>query len=105
MPQLKKVVVAMGNALIYRDTYEQAISELLGGNAKETSLTPTTSEAVITDGLQPKSASGAAVPSSERDSTVQAIRERLRKYRDLSSQGRWAEAGRELEAVEKLVGR
>ena len=30
MPQLKKVVVAMGNTLIYRDTYEQALAELAG---------------------------------------------------------------------------
>lgn len=30
MPQMKKVVVAMGNRLIYSDTYEQAIAELAG---------------------------------------------------------------------------
>src|SRR5678815_4889238 len=30
MPQLKKVVLAMGNTLIYRDTYEQALAELTG---------------------------------------------------------------------------
>jgi uncharacterized membrane protein (UPF0182 family) len=30
MPQLKKVVVAVGNDLIYRDTYQQAIAELTG---------------------------------------------------------------------------
>lgn len=31
MPQLKKVVVAMGNQLIYEDTYEQALAALSGG--------------------------------------------------------------------------
>ncbi len=30
MPQLKKVVLAMGNTLIYRATYEQALGELAG---------------------------------------------------------------------------
>src|SRR6185436_7201040 len=30
MPQLKKIALAMGNTLIYRDTYEQAIAELTG---------------------------------------------------------------------------
>ena len=30
MPQLKKVVLAMGNRLIYRDTYEEALAELAG---------------------------------------------------------------------------
>ena len=28
MPQLKKVVLAIGNSLIYRDTYEQALGDL-----------------------------------------------------------------------------
>ena len=30
MPQLKKIVLAMGNRLIYRDTFEQALEELTG---------------------------------------------------------------------------
>src|SRR5207248_8473262 len=31
MPQLKKVVLAEGNTLIYADTYEQALAQLSGG--------------------------------------------------------------------------
>ena len=31
MPQLKKVVLAVGNRLIYADTYEQALAQLTGG--------------------------------------------------------------------------
>src|SRR5437762_4999210 len=33
MPQLKKVVLAMGNRLIYADTYDQAVAQLGTGNA------------------------------------------------------------------------
>ncbi len=33
MPQLKKVVLAMGDRLIYRDTFDQAMAELTGGAA------------------------------------------------------------------------
>ena len=33
MPQLKKVVLAMGDRLIYRDTFEQALAELTAGAA------------------------------------------------------------------------
>jgi hypothetical protein len=29
----------------------------------------------------------------------------MRRYRDFASQGRWAEAGRELEALERLLNR
>src|SRR4029077_8849822 len=31
MPQLKKVVLAVGNRLIYADTYEQAVAQLSNG--------------------------------------------------------------------------
>src|SRR6202046_2863939 len=31
MPQLKKVVIAVGNRLIYADTYEQALAQLSAG--------------------------------------------------------------------------
>ena len=33
MPQLKKVVLAMGDRLIYRDTFVEALAELTGGPA------------------------------------------------------------------------
>ena len=33
MPQLKKVVLAMGDRLIYRDTFDEALAELTGGPA------------------------------------------------------------------------
>ena len=33
MPQLKKVVLAMGDRLAYHDTFEQALAEITGGSA------------------------------------------------------------------------
>jgi len=99
MPQLKKVVLAMGNQLIYRDTYEEAVAELssLGGFGAIQRETP------------PPGTSGAeteAAPAPVRsDGRIQTIRDHFNRYRDLSSQGRWAEAGRELEAIESLVQR
>ena len=38
MPRLKKVVLAIGNTLIYKDTYEQALGELSALIAKEVEL-------------------------------------------------------------------
>lgn len=40
MPQLKKVVLAMGNRLVYADTYEQALSELTGQGAAAEKTAP-----------------------------------------------------------------
>ena len=94
MPQLKKVVLAVGNDLVYRDTYEesiQALAQLQPGSAP--SPAPA---AVAAAGAAPASA-----PSSDR--RIQTIREHLRRYRDLSTQGKWAEAGREMEAIERLA--
>ena len=36
---------------------------------------------------------------------IEAIRNHLRRYREFAAQGRWAEAGKELEAIEAEVGR
>ena len=95
MPQLKKVVLAMGNTLIYRDTYEEALAELAGGatpGQKVREEAPVTTTTTTTTTTTP--------PSANMDT----VRQHLRRYRELSSQGRWSEAGRELEALEKLVG-
>ncbi|MCS6952197.1 MAG: UPF0182 family protein [Bryobacterales bacterium] len=94
MPQLKKVVLAMGNLLIYRDTYEQALAELAG--FRETAP------------VLAASAAPPAVPAAQaadRVDPLEAVRQHLRRYRELAAQGRWAEAGKELEALEALAER
>jgi hypothetical protein len=45
----------------------------------------------------PAAAGAAATPA---DARLGRIREHLRKYRELAAQGRWSEAGKELEAIE-----
>ncbi|MDX2154627.1 MAG: UPF0182 family protein [Bryobacteraceae bacterium] len=102
MPQLKKVVLAVGNRLIYTDTYEQALAELGAGAAvAKTAASP---------GEKPPQTAAAGALQPPPDGTASAktldtIRFHLRRYRELASQGRWAEAGKELEAVEAAAGR
>jgi hypothetical protein len=96
MPQLKKVVLAVGNTLIYRDTYEEALAELAGTvpRAPETA----TSAAPAAPSAKPS--------ASAPDSRLESLRQHLRRYRELTGQGRLAEAGKELEALEsELRGR
>jgi uncharacterized membrane protein (UPF0182 family) len=98
MPQLRKVVLAMGNTLIYRDTYEEALAELAG-------ITPAS--------LRPSAVAQAAAPLRARrllrlpppTMRLETIRKHLNRYRELAGQGRWAEAGKELEALESEVQR
>jgi len=92
MPQLKKVVLAMGNLLIYRDTYEQALAELAGFR-----------EGAPVLASSPAQAAAPGVPAADRADPLEAVRRHLRRYRELSAQGRWAEAGKELEALEALA--
>jgi hypothetical protein len=80
MPQLKKVVLAMGNRLIYRDTFEQALAELTSGAA-----TPA-----------PARADPTAAPGPSRPAEQPVLTERLRRLRDQAQQ-----LVREIEALEK----
>ncbi|HKE24717.1 MAG TPA: UPF0182 family protein [Bryobacteraceae bacterium] len=100
MPQLKKVVLAVGNRLIYADTYDQALAQLSAGAQQliQQAAAPTPAPAA---GLT--QAPAAATPAS--DARLARIREHLRRYRELAAQGKWAEAGKELEAIEAEVGK
>ncbi len=99
MPQLKKVVLAVGNQLIYRDTYEQALADL--ADMRGPASGEAAAKAETTAGM-PARASPAAPATDQR---VETIRQHLERYRTLAAQGKWAEAGKELESVERLVRR
>jgi len=95
MPQLKKIVLAIGNRLIYTDNYEEAVAELAGlqGASRAT---------------QAAQAAGAAAPSARpaaQQDDLAAVRDHLRRYRELMSQGKYSEAGKEIEALERLAAK
>jgi hypothetical protein len=94
MPQLKKVVLAMGNRMVYSDTYEQALAELTGQAAA----------ARPTGATSPQPAVTPAQPDATRR-ILDEITNRLRRYRELMSQGKFSEAGKEIEALERLPQR
>jgi len=39
------------------------------------------------------------------DPRIESVRQHLDRYRSLASQGKWADAGRELDAIQSEVGR
>ncbi len=94
MPQLKKVALALGNQIAYADTYEQALDQLRA----QLSMTPTAP--VVSKSSEPVPVTPA--PPGDR---VEAIRQRFRRYRELQSQGKFAEAGKQLEEIEGLLSR
>jgi len=102
MPQLKKVALVRGSTLIYADTYEQALAQLqaVQGGKQVPVLTPSAPAGSPPPATQLTSA---APPSS--DPRIDNIRSHLQRYRELAAQGKWADAGKELEAVESAVKR
>jgi uncharacterized membrane protein (UPF0182 family) len=90
MPQLKKVVLAIGDRLIYTDTYEEALAELAGGARAAVE--------VAQKAGTPTPGAPAAPPGGAQ--SLESIRHHLQRYKELAGQGKWAEAGKELDAIE-----
>jgi uncharacterized protein len=99
MPQLKKIVLAVGNRLIYTDTYDQAIAQLSSGAQALIRQAEAQQPAAAAPGAQPS----APQPTSTPDRRLESVRNHLRRYRELAAQGKWSEAGKELEAIEAEV--
>jgi uncharacterized membrane protein (UPF0182 family) len=97
MPQLKKIVLAVGSRLIYADSYDDALLQLSSG--AQQLIREATAPAAST----PAAGGTAAPPPSGADQRLARVRDHLRRYRELASQGKWAEAGKELEAIEAEV--
>ena len=84
MPQLKKVVLAMGNRLIYEDTFEQALSKLSGGEVVLASLAAASdSTAGETPASSRASPAGTAVAAEQR---LRAVAARVRQLRQQAQQ-------------------
>jgi len=98
MPQMKKVALAMGTELIYSDTYEQALAQLAGENAAGAPPAPPPAT-----GAQTTTPTASPTPATAPDARISEIRRHLQRYRELVSQGKLSEAGKELEAVQALV--
>ena len=106
MPQLKKVALAMGNLLAYADTYQQALTQLIQasngqGPTVENPQQQQTATAAATQTAQVNPT--ASVVSSDTPQKLQQVRDHLARYRELSAQGKWADAGRELDEIQRLV--
>jgi uncharacterized membrane protein (UPF0182 family) len=96
MPQLKKIVLMVGSRLIYADSYDEALAQLSGG-----------AQQLIQQAAAPAPAAAAqpGSPAPSSDPRIERVRQHLRRYRELAAQGHWAEAGKELEAIEAEVAK
>ena len=102
MPQLKKVALVQGGSLIYADTYQQALAQL---EAAQTGRPVTVTSSAGAPSSAPAGEIQVRTAPAGPDPRIESIRMHLQRYRDLSSQGKWADAGKELEAIEGAIKR
>lgn len=108
MPQLRKVALAMGNRLAYADTYEEALALLikqLGGNPNGIQLEnqPDIAAAATSPSTTTTAGNSTLPVVSPAANTLQQVKTHLDHYRELSAQGKWADAGKELDAIQQLL--
>jgi uncharacterized protein len=102
MPQLQKVVLAVGNTLVYEDTYEKALASLAAVQHGKPPPAASSSAPVTAAASQ---VAPAAAASNEAQSRLDQIRAHIERYKQLSAQGKLAEAGKELEAIQQAAGK
>jgi len=86
LPELKRVIVAFGNRLIMEENLDKALSSVLAGQ------------------VFPKQVASPSIAQTQDASNMAVLAlEHYRKAKDYLREGNWAEYGRELENLEKIL--
>ena len=86
LPELKRVIVASGNRLVMEENLDKALSSVLG-------------ERVFAERTAPP----ALAPTQDKAGLGLSALEHYNRAKDYLRQGNWAEYGRELENLEKVL--
>jgi uncharacterized membrane protein (UPF0182 family) len=97
MPELKKVVLAVGNRIVYADDLPSAIHQL--------ARPPAPSEESVNEAAEDAqdardSGRAKAGPTDADSALIDSLRAHLAAYRRLTAAGKLSDAGRELDAVQ-----
>jgi len=103
LPELKKVVLAVGNRLVYEDDLNAAIAGLAqpAGSGPPAAVAANAAPAA---GPAPASVSSPG-PSDVSRATLASIQAHLQRYQALTAQGQYAQAGAELQAAQTELQR
>jgi hypothetical protein len=86
LPELKRVIVSFSNRLVMEERLDQALNRVLGGQ------------------ISAKQSASPSIPKTRDTSDLGALAlEHYHKAKDYLRQGNWAEYGRELENLEKVL--
>jgi uncharacterized membrane protein (UPF0182 family) len=101
LPEMKKVVLAVGDRLVYADDLPSAMAELAQppGTAAGAAVS-TTPAAPPAAGAPPATLPAAATANR---ALLQQVAQHLARYQALTAQGEFAQAGAELQAAQRLL--
>ncbi|MEW6407642.1 MAG: UPF0182 family protein [Patescibacteria group bacterium] len=88
MPELKKVVVAYGERIVWADSFDEALAKIFGLRSEP--------ERVISEQTQ-------TGQTEEKSDLLRNARTHFENFQKLTSEGRHAEAGRELEELGRIL--
>ncbi len=99
MPELRLVVLALQDRLVYGPTFESAMAALFGGAAS--SMTAAAAPSEPTRGAP--SSTTSAQPTAELDSLIAEAAKDLADYQRLTAEGKLGEAGQKLEELKRAL--
>ena len=96
MPELRLVVLALQDRLVFGPTFDSAMRSLFGGEASSLSATPAPVEAA-------RSAASASKPAADLNTLIAGAAKDLADYQRLTAEGKLAEAGQKLEQLKQKL--
>jgi hypothetical protein len=100
MPELRIVVLALQDRLVYGPTFESALASLFGGSTS--SLSPAEGTRTAPTSATPASAS-ARQPAADINSLIAEAAKSFGDYQRLTAEGKLGEAGQKLEELKRAI--
>ena len=99
MPELRLVVLALQDRLVYGPTFESAMAALFGGGASSVSAAAEPAEPMP----RPPASAASTQPTGELNALIAEAAKDLADYQRLTSEGKLGEAGQKLEQLKHAL--
>jgi uncharacterized membrane protein (UPF0182 family) len=97
MPELRLVVLAVQDRLVYGPSFDSAMKALFGGEASSLSAAP------VEAAGNPPGSSAAKKPTSDLNALIAGAAKDLADYQRLTAEGKLGEAGQKLEQLKRKL--
>jgi uncharacterized membrane protein (UPF0182 family) len=101
MPELRLVVLALQDRLVYAPTFEAALANLFGGAGSAAAMTPATPAPAAAAGRGPATGPDAAAP--DIDTIIAEATRAFADYQRLTAEGKLGEAGQKLDQLKRAL--